>query len=72
MTFYTDYEEARRDAQSRADDTGLLLRLRRVDEYGRDGYVFNFVPARDRQFGRDLEGELIEPTLGTSRRVCRD
>ncbi len=56
-----DYGEARQAAEKLATETGQLVRLRAVKEFGRRGYCWNLVPRTDRQFGRDLEGELIEP-----------
>lgn len=58
------YSEARKAAQEYATRLGQLVRLRRVKEYGRWVFRFNLVPRLDRQFGRDLEGELIEPLGG--------
>jgi len=62
MKFETDYRVAQDEAQAKSDETGLLIRLRRTTEYGRTGYVWHFVPRVDKQFGRDLEGELVVPS----------
>ncbi len=59
--FRTEYHEARTAAQQTSNELKMLVRLRRVTEYGQPGYVFNLVPCLDRQFGRDLEGELFTP-----------
>lgn len=57
-----DYHQAAEKAQALANSSGLLLRLRKVREFGRPGFVFNFVPSDTGQhFGRDLEGELVRP-----------
>ena len=58
---HTDYHEARAAAQEYANRLRMLVRLRRVTEFGRAGYRFNLVPSAGKQFGRDLEGELISP-----------
>ena len=60
--FNTDYEIARKKAQSLADTTRLLLRLKKVGGPLEQGYRWGFVPSEDKQFGRDLEGELIRPS----------
>jgi len=61
MRFEKDYDKALERAQKEANDTGLLLRLR-VSKALEKGYTWGFVPAKERQFGRDLDGELIYPT----------
>ena len=60
-THFENYEEARIAAQDHANQTGLLLRLRKIREFGRVGYAIGFVPHQDKQFGRDSEGELVRP-----------
>lgn len=59
--FYSDYHEARDAAEQLANKLGMNLRLRNVREYGRKGYVINLIPSLNKCFGRDLEGELVEP-----------
>ena len=58
---FEDYDKARAAAQTAANHSGSLVRLRKVREYGRTGYVFRFAPRLELQHGADLEGELIEP-----------
>ena len=60
---YYNYTEARDAAQKLSNKLGQLIRLRSVREYGGGpkGFTFNLVPRADKQFGRDLEGELITP-----------
>lgn len=57
-----DYNEARDKAQAYADQYKCLVRLRGVSEFGQRGYRFNMVPRTEKQFGRDLEGELVMPS----------
>jgi len=53
-----DYETARREAQEKADRTRCYVRLKR-DLFG--SWNSLVVPNLDRQYGRDLEGELVRP-----------
>ena len=59
--FRTDYHEARDAAQAMSNKLKMLVRLRGVTEFGRKGFIFNLVPRYNKQFGRDLEGELVQP-----------
>lgn len=58
--FYTDYHECHSAAQTHANELNVLVRLRRVTEYGKKGFRFNLVPTI-KQFGEDLKGELVTP-----------
>ena len=58
---FTNYHEAFAAAQDKANRLGILVRLYKVNEYGRRGYQFRMVPSIERQFGCDLVGELIRP-----------
>ena len=62
-----DYHKAKLAAQKKANDLQMLVRIRAVVEFGKHGYVFNLAPSLEKQFGRDLEGELIRPQYGIAR-----
>lgn len=67
--FFTDYDEAQREARDLANRTRHLVRLKATKEYNQRGYTVRLVPRREKQFGCDLEGELIEPE-GEECRSC--
>jgi len=69
--FYASYDECARDARAAAGG-GYYVRLRRVSEYvSGAGYVWNYVPKPENQYGHDLEGELISPAMIDTARVER-
>lgn len=57
------YEQARAEAQEKANRTGCHVRLWR--NYFRE-WTWIIVPAPKYQYGRDLEGELVIPEKRSS------
>ena len=55
---YENYEDAHRYATLRANETGLDVAIRRVREYGRDGYNVTFAARMDSDYAR---AEIIRP-----------
>lgn len=58
MTRFTDWHEAHRYAQDKADRSGLDVAIRRVKEYGRDGFNVSYASVNDSDYAR---AEIVQP-----------
>src|SRR5712692_43216 len=52
------YEEARAEAQKRANSSGLDVAIRRVKEFGKDGFNVSFASKNDSDYAR---AEIVTP-----------
>lgn len=61
---YHDYDSCKTDAKKDVEILNRPVRLRRVVEFGKEGFVYNLVPKDEaKHFGEDLKGELIRPMV---------
>jgi L-ribulose-5-phosphate 3-epimerase UlaE len=61
MTAHDTYQEARADAQARADSMQREVGIRRMREYGHDVYLVHHLPIAAKRFGEDLRSEVVAP-----------
>jgi hypothetical protein len=61
MQRFTDYADARRHAQDKANALGLNVGIERTREFGKDGYCVRILPGADRRSGSELRCEVVTP-----------
>lgn len=59
---FTKYEEARKEAQTRANSSGLDVAIRRVKEFGKDGFNVTYASRNDSDY--DV-AEIVTPERKT-------
>lgn len=57
---FESYQDARNYAEWRANESGFDIALRRVKEYGREGFNVSFAARMDSDYAR---AEIIRPTV---------
>jgi hypothetical protein len=61
VSVFSDYGEARREAQRQANVYGRTMGLERADEYGRTVYRVQIIPKIGQRFGWELRCETVDP-----------
>ena len=58
---YEDYSDAYRAAVEGANRLGIDHGIRRVREFGRDGFNVSLLPPEGRSYGSELRAERVKP-----------
>lgn len=58
---FSDYHEARQEAEDKANLYGRDMGIRRQREYGQEVYVVSILPDARNRYGHELRAEVVSP-----------